>query len=92
MFLLIWQKNQYLALNPAKINGVCGRLLCCLGYENELYSELKKNLPKIGTIIETDYGLGKVISVDVFKKTYSVDLKDKGIMEFSKEKSNGSIK
>lgn len=85
-------KNQYLALNPAKINGVCGRLLCCLGYENELYSELKKNLPKIGTIIETDYGLGKVISVDVFKKTYSVDLKDKGIMEFSKEKSNGSIK
>ncbi len=85
-------KNQYLALNPTKINGVCGRLLCCLGYENELYSELKKDLPKIGAIVETDSGIGKVVSVDVFKKTYSVDLKEKGIVEFSKEKNNGSIK
>lgn len=85
-------KNQYLALNPTKINGVCGRLLCCLGYENDLYSELKKDLPKIGTIMETEYGLGKVVSVDVFKKTYSVDLKEKGIMVFNKEKNNGSNK
>lgn len=83
-------KNQYLALNPAKINGVCGRLLCCLGYENDLYSELKKDLPKIGAIMETEYGLGKVVAVDVFKKNYSVDLKEKGIIVFSKEKDNGS--
>lgn len=84
-------KNQYLALNPTKINGVCGRLLCCLGYENELYSELKKDLPKIGAIVETDSGIGKVVSVDVFRKTYSVDLKEKGIVVFSKDKNNGSI-
>ena len=58
-------KNQYLALNPSKINGVCGRLLCCLGYENEIYSELKKDLPKIGSIMETEHGIGKVVSVDV---------------------------
>lgn len=83
-------KNQYLALNPTKINGVCGRLLCCLGYENDLYSELKKDLPKIGAIMETEYGLGKVVSVDVFKRNYSVDLKEKGIIVFSKEKDNGS--
>lgn len=75
-------KNQYLALNPSKINGVCGRLLCCLEYENDLYSELKKDLPKIGSIVETEQGLGKVVSVDVFKKSYSVDLKDKGIIVF----------
>ncbi len=85
-------KNQFLALNPSKINGVCGRLLCCLGFENDIYVELKKDLPKIGSIMETEYGIGKVVSVDVFKKTYCIDLKEKGILTFSKEDKNGSIK
>ena len=85
-------KNQFLALNPSKINGVCGRLLCCLDYENEVYSELKKDLPKIGVIAETPMGMGKVVSVDVFKKSYSVDLKEKGIVEFFKDDKNGSTK
>ena len=84
-------KNQFLALNPSKINGVCGRLLCCLDYENDVYTELKKDLPKIGMVADTPMGMGKVVSVDVFKKTYSVDLKEKGIVVFSKdEKKNGS--
>ena len=78
-------KNQMLALNPSKINGICGRLLCCLGYENEVYSELKKDLPKVGLIVDTPHGMGKVVSIDVFKKTYSVDLKEHGIVEFTKE-------
>ena len=78
-------KNQMLALNPSKINGICGRLLCCLGYENDTYTELKKDLPKIGLVADTPLGMGKVVALDVFKKTYSVDLKDKGIVEFSKE-------
>ena len=86
-------KNQFLALNPSKINGVCGRLLCCLDYENDVYTELKKDLPKVGMVAETTMGMGKVVSVDVFKKTYSVDLKEKGIVEFSKEdKKDGSSK
>ena len=86
-------KNQFLALNPTKINGVCGRLLCCLDYENDVYTELKKDLPKIGMMADTPMGMGKVVSVDVFKKTYSVDLKEKGIVEFSKEENkNGSSK
>lgn len=86
-------KNQFLALNPSKINGVCGRLLCCLDYENDVYTELKKNLPKIGMVADTPMGMGKVVSVDVFKKTYSVDLKEKGIVEFSKdEMKDGSSK
>ena len=75
-------KNQMLALNPSKINGICGRLLCCLAYENDTYSELKKNLPKLGSVIETPMGSGKVSSVNVLKNTYSVDLKEKGIVEF----------
>ncbi len=78
-------KNQMLALNPSKINGICGRLLCCLGYENDIYTELKKDLPKIGLVADTSMGMGKVVSVDIFKKTYSVDLKEKGIVTFSKD-------
>lgn len=85
-------KNQFLALNPSKINGVCGRLLCCLDYENDVYTELKKDFPKIGMMADTPMGMGKVVSIDVFKKTYSVDLKEKGIIEFSKDDNkNGSF-
>ena len=78
-------KNQMLALNPSKINGICGRLLCCLSYENDMYTEMKKDLPKIGLVTDTPSGMGKVVSVDIFKKTYSVDLKEQGIVEFSKD-------
>lgn len=76
-------KNQYLALNPTKINGVCGRLLCCLNYEDELYSELKKGMPEVGVIAQTPEGMGKVISVDLFKRTYKVELKNKTIVEIN---------
>ena len=79
-------KNQMLALNPTKINGICGRLLCCLSYENDTYTELKKDLPKLGAIVETEYGVGKVVSVDVFQKKYGVDLKEKGIVDIYEDK------
>ena len=82
-------KNQMLALNPSKINGICGRLLCCLGYENDNYTELKKSLPKLGLVMDTPEGMGKVVDIDVFNNTYSVDLGDKGIMKFPGEKRNG---
>lgn len=73
-------KNQYIALNPAKINGSCGRLLCCLNYEDETYTELKKGMKDIGTIIETPNGSGRIIDVNLFKKTYNVELVDKTIV------------
>lgn len=76
-------KNQFLALNPTKINGCCGRLLCCLNYEDEVYTELKKGMPNIGSLVETKEGLGKVTEVDVFKRTYKAEFKDKGVLEFS---------
>ena len=69
-------KNQNLSLNPTKINGVCGRLLCCLKYENENYNEYKKDLPDVGNKVKTDQGEGKVISVDVFNRNYKVLLND----------------
>ena len=65
-------KNQNLSLNPTKINGVCGRLLCCLKYENDNYTEYKKDLPDVGSKIKLKEGEGKVISVDVFKRKYRV--------------------
>ena len=79
-------KNQMLALNPSKINGICGRLLCCLGYENDVYTDLKKSLPKIGVILDTPEGTGKVVSIDVFANTYDVDLGEKGIVKCNGDK------
>lgn len=74
-------KNQNIALNPGKINGACNRLLCCLSYEDEVYSELKKGLPSIGQIIKKDGKEGKVVSVDVFKKSYKIETEDKELIE-----------
>ena len=70
-------KNQLLALNPNKINGVCGRLMCCLNYENEVYAEIKKDMPKIGTLIDTPDGKGKVVELNVLKKTCKVEYPNK---------------
>ena len=73
-------KNQNLSLNPSKINGVCGRLLCCLKYENDNYTEYKKGMPDVGQRIKTEKGDGKVISVDVFKRSYKVLLPENEIL------------
>jgi cell fate regulator YaaT (PSP1 superfamily) len=74
-------KNQYLSLNPTKINGICGRLLCCLKYEDDVYLEMKKDYPPVGTIIKKNGIEGKVISHNLFKKTYTVEKKDKTLEE-----------
>lgn len=81
-------KNQNLALNPSKINGVCGRLLCCLKYEDDCYKEYRKDLPNVGKIVETEKGKGKVISIDILKQTYRVDVDDYGIVECEVNGSN----
>lgn len=74
-------KNQFLALNPNKINGVCGRLLCCLNYEDDVYSELKSKFPKIGSKVKTSGGEGKVISINIFNNTYKVQIDKNNIVE-----------
>ncbi len=65
-------KNQDIALNPTRINGMCGRLLCCLKYEDEYYAEMKKKMPKLNSIVSTPDGNGIVDSVDIFKETINV--------------------
>lgn len=71
-------KNQNIALNPNKINGQCGRLLCCLNYEDEVYSEHRKDLPNLGDEVQTDSGKGKVVSLDILNKTYTVNVPEEG--------------
>ena len=71
-------KEQNLALNPAKISGVCGRLMCCLAYEYPTYMELKKNLPKVGKHIVTRSGKGKIIRQNVLNQTVTVELEEGG--------------
>jgi cell fate regulator YaaT (PSP1 superfamily) len=65
-------KEQNLALNPTKISGQCGRLLCCLGYEFETYSTLKKNLPKCGRYIQCGEVCGEVVKQNVLAGTVTV--------------------
>ena len=77
-------KNQNLALNPEKINGVCGRLMCCLAYENESYFEYKKDLPKVGDHIKTKEGSGKVIYVDLFARKYKIETEEGQIIDIEK--------
>ncbi len=65
-------KNQSLSLNPVKISGNCGKLLCCINYENDLYTELRKHAPDVGDIVETPDGNAKVLSCDVVNKNVKV--------------------
>jgi len=74
-------KNQFLSLNPVKINGLCGRLLCCLKYEDDIYTELKSKMPEIGASVTTKSGIGQVVSIDIFKNSVKVDIPGKGIVE-----------
>ena len=60
-------KNQGLHLNPGKISGLCGRLMCCLEYENDYYAEVYKKMPKVGGTVGTPEGEGVVISNDMLK-------------------------
>ena len=60
-------KNQGLHLNPTKISGLCGRLMCCLEYENDYYAEVYKKMPKLGGTVGTPEGNGVVISNDMLK-------------------------
>lgn len=69
-------KEQGLPLDPEKISGVCGRLMCCLAYEYESYVEMKKGLPKIGKKIRIPQGPGKVKQINVISKKIYVELED----------------
>jgi len=89
-------KTQNLPLNPSKISGLCGRLMCCLGYEHECYKTISRKLPKVGKEVRTEHGKGKVIGVNPIQGTVTVDLGEGNIKSVKldkkpekKEASNG---
>ena len=69
-------KNQNLSLNPQKISGTCGKLLCCIKYEDEVYKQARKDLPDIGDTVKTKEGIGKVIGLDILKGLIQVKYPD----------------
>ena len=65
-------KEQNLSLNPTKISGICGRLMCCLNYEQSTYEDIRKRLPKVGSIVEIDEYRGEVVSNNTVKESVKV--------------------
>jgi len=65
-------KNQNISLNPNKINGMCGRLLCCFKYEDDFYADMQKKMPKVNSYVTTPDGKGKVISTDFLREKVSI--------------------
>lgn len=64
-------------MNPTKISGTCGRLMCCLKYEEDAYEQIIKKMPKVGAIVETPDGQGIVMDMNLLKELLKVKL-DKG--------------
>ncbi len=77
-------KNQKATLDPSKISGRCGRLMCCLRYEDDAYEEMKHNLPKKGTLIATTKGVGEVIDYDILQQKVTMEAKDKKLIIVNK--------
>lgn len=77
-------KEQNLSLNPTKISGICGRLMCCLNYEQSTYEDIRKRMPKVGSIVKTSEGTGEVFSNNIVKESVKVKLR-KGEEEILEE-------
>ncbi|HEX5565173.1 MAG TPA: regulatory iron-sulfur-containing complex subunit RicT, partial [Sporosarcina sp.] len=79
-------KDQNLSLNPSKISGLCGRLMCCLKYENDEYEEAKALMPDIGERVLTPEGPGKVVGLNLLERILQVNLADQDqVLEYSWE-------
>ncbi|MCI5724666.1 MULTISPECIES: PSP1 domain-containing protein [Fusobacterium] len=88
-------RDQGLVINPTKISGVCGRLLCCINYEYSQYEEALKNFPAVNQIVHTEYGEGKVLSISPLNGFLYIDIPEKGIsrinvkdVKFNKKEAN----
>ncbi len=78
-------KTQGLVLNPQKVSGVCGRLMCCLAYEQGVYCEMRRQFPKVGSVVATPKGEGKVRDVLVMRRTVKIMLGPGVVEEFPLE-------
>lgn len=78
-------RDQGLVINPAKISGVCGRLLCCINYEYAQYEEVLRHYPAVNQLVKTPKGEGKVISISPLNRYLFVDVATIGMMRFEIE-------
>lgn len=78
-------KEQNLSLNPTKISGICGRLMCCLNYEQDTYERIRQKLPQKGSVVNTVYGRGEVMSNSVVKENIKVKIKGEDGEDMLKE-------
>ena len=85
-------KNQNLALNPQKLSGLCGRLMCCLVYEDECYLKMKKDLPRVGATIQTPKGEGRVVDVNVLERRLRIHLESGTISCTMEELREGKLR
>ncbi len=76
-------KEQGLSLNPMKISGICGRLLCCLSYESKQYAAMKEKMPRVNQEVSTPFGEGTVVSTNPLKETVTIKLNDQTVRELS---------
>ena len=72
-------RDQGVVVTPSKITGVCGRLKCCIGFENEQYNEIKENYPATGQEVITDEGKGNVVSMNMLNDLIFINIQGKGI-------------
>lgn len=84
-------KTQNLSLNPTKISGVCGRLMCCLKYENSTYQELRKGMPEVNERVRIGDEVGKVIETNILRGTVKVRMFTGEKDENGREKLNSEI-
>ncbi|RJO73974.1 MAG: hypothetical protein C4523_01520, partial [Myxococcales bacterium] len=76
-------KEQNLTLNPEKVSGSCGRLMCCLDYEQSTYREIQKGLPKIGKKVDTWKGRGRVLEINIFSRLMRLELEGREYLTIS---------
>ncbi len=84
-------KNQSLSLNPTKISGLCGRIMCCMSYENDFYASVLAKMPKVNSTVKVDGKIGTVVFNDVLKEKVTVKFEDgdkSEIIEYSLDKFN----
>ena len=90
-------KIQDIPINPEKISGLCGRLMCCLAYEHDFYESFKEDLPEVGEKVKTIYGEGKIVRYNLLRDTITVmldsgtsmELKIEDILEKGEKKNEG---
>jgi cell fate regulator YaaT (PSP1 superfamily) len=76
-------KDQELSLNTAKLSGLCGRLMCCIAYENDTYKNIKKDLPELGSVIFTPEGKAKLAAIDSIRERVTADFGNKSFKFFT---------